>query len=211
MPKTAINYIEFGCKDIPSIKAFYSKAFGWEFTDYGPDYAAVNDGTTDGGFYHAGADWAPAGNPLVVLYTTDLEGMLQQVEDAGERMVLDQQNVEQLFQDFKSYVRNELNQVPVAEQLAMMAIEHVSENEIRVLCVSTVNHIYGNNQREVFLDYAKKKTFIPDLRVMVQLDPTARKEIVIERPMNKMEIFEEMAGKNPALRQLRESLNLQVE
>ncbi len=135
----------------------------------------------------------------------------QQVEDAGERMVLDQQNVEQLFQDFKSYVRNELNQVPVAEQLAMMAIEHVSENEIRVLCVSTVNHIYGNNQREVFLDYAKKKTFIPDLRVMVQLDPTARKEIVIERPMNKMEIFEEMAGKNPALRQLRESLNLQVE
>ncbi len=83
MPKTAINYIEFGCKDIPSIKAFYSKAFGWEFTDYGPDYAAFNDGTTDGGFYHAGADWAPAGNPLVVLYTTDLEGMLQQVKDAG--------------------------------------------------------------------------------------------------------------------------------
>ncbi|PSK90063.1 DNA polymerase III subunit gamma/tau [Taibaiella chishuiensis] len=135
----------------------------------------------------------------------------QEVEDQGERMVLDQQNVEQLFQDFKSYVRNELNQVPVAEQLGMMSIHHISENEIKVVCVSTVNQIYGNNQREVFLDFAKKKTFIPDLRVMVQLDPTARKEVVIERPMNKLEIFEEMASKNPALRQLRESLNLQVE
>ncbi|PSK94514.1 VOC family protein [Taibaiella chishuiensis] len=83
MQQTAINYIEFACKDIPAIKAFYSKAFGWVFTDYGPDYAAFNDGKTEGGFYHAGAGWTPAGNPLVVLYSADLEAMQQQVRDAG--------------------------------------------------------------------------------------------------------------------------------
>lgn len=135
----------------------------------------------------------------------------QQVEEMGERLVLTPESVEQLFTDFKNYVRHELNQVPVAEQLAMMSIQHISENEIKVLCVSAVNHIYGNNQREVFLDFAKKKSHIPDLRVMVQLDPSARKDVVIERPMNKLEIFDLMAGRNPALKALRDSLNLQVD
>lgn len=135
----------------------------------------------------------------------------QQIEEAGEVMVLNPDNVQQLFEDFKSYVRHELNQVPVAEQLNMMTIQHISENEVKVLCVSAVNQIYGNNQREVFLDFAKKKTHIADLRVMVQLDASARKEIVIERPMNKMEIFDMMASQNPALKMLRENLNLQID
>lgn len=83
MQQTAINYIEFACKNITAIKAFYSKAFGWTFTDYGPDYAAFSDGKTDGGFFHAEGDWTPAGNPLVVLYSADLEGKLEDVKTAG--------------------------------------------------------------------------------------------------------------------------------
>ena len=145
-------------------------------------------------------------------YLQDIHTQIgQQVVEAGEVMVLNQENVEQLFTDFKMYVRTELSQVPVAEQLAMMTILHISENEIKILCVSAVNQIYGNNQREVFLDYAKKKTHIPDLRVMVQLDPSSRKEVAIERPLNKMEIFDMMAGQNPALKMLRDNLNLQID
>lgn len=83
MQKTAINYIEFACKNIPAIKVFYHAAFGWEFTDYGPDYAAFKDGHMDGGFFHAEGDWVKAGNPLVVLYTTGLEALLEKVKIAG--------------------------------------------------------------------------------------------------------------------------------
>jgi uncharacterized protein len=80
--QTSINYIEFTCKNIPAIKAFYQQAFGWEFTDYGPEYAAFKDGKLDGGFYYAD-DHKPAVNPLVVLYTESLEELLEKVKAAG--------------------------------------------------------------------------------------------------------------------------------
>lgn len=35
-----INYIEFAATDLEASKAFYRSAFGWEFNDYGPEYAA---------------------------------------------------------------------------------------------------------------------------------------------------------------------------
>ena len=32
-----VDYIEFPATDITATKAFYTKAFGWNFVDYGPD------------------------------------------------------------------------------------------------------------------------------------------------------------------------------
>jgi predicted enzyme related to lactoylglutathione lyase len=45
-----INYIEFKAKDLPAIKAFYTKAFNWTFTDYGPTYTAFSESGLKGGF-----------------------------------------------------------------------------------------------------------------------------------------------------------------
>ncbi len=39
-----IDYIELPATDIPATKAFYAAAFGWTFTDYGPDYVAFAGG-----------------------------------------------------------------------------------------------------------------------------------------------------------------------
>ena len=83
---TSINYIEFYCKDIQAIKAFYSKAFGWEFTDYGPEYAAFNDGFISGGFDQM-QDMPKAANPLVVLYSPELESCLETVKSSGGNIV----------------------------------------------------------------------------------------------------------------------------
>ena len=55
-------------------------AFGWAFTDYGPTYAAFDEGL-DGGF-QADAAEAPAA-PLPVLYSEELEATLAAVEAAG--------------------------------------------------------------------------------------------------------------------------------
>ena len=75
-----IDYIEFGCTDIPATRRFYEEAFGWKFTDYGPDYTSFEDGRLSGGFR---SDGATGNTPLVVIYATDLDALRAKVEAAG--------------------------------------------------------------------------------------------------------------------------------
>ena len=80
-----VNYIEFGVSDIARSKAFYGAAFGWTFTDYGPDYCEFSDGHMKGGFDANGA--VAPGGPLVVLYGDDLNDIIASVEAAGGKIV----------------------------------------------------------------------------------------------------------------------------
>ncbi|MGQ2991430.1 MAG: VOC family protein [Brevundimonas sp.] len=75
-----IDYLELPAGDIDQAKAFYAQAFGWTFQDYGPTYAAFDEGL-DGGFDADPAERTRA--PLPVLYAQDLEAMLERVEAAG--------------------------------------------------------------------------------------------------------------------------------
>ena len=75
-----IDYIEMPGADMSALKDFYSGAFGWTFTDYGPTYAAFNEGL-DGGFQTDAS--ARLTKPLVVLYAKDLEAMEAKVRAAG--------------------------------------------------------------------------------------------------------------------------------
>ena len=43
-----INYIEIPVKALASSKAFFNQVFGWEFVDYGDDYAAIIGAGIDG-------------------------------------------------------------------------------------------------------------------------------------------------------------------
>lgn len=76
-----IDYVEFGATDIEATKRFYSGVFGWEFTDYGPDYTSFGDDRISGGF--AKVDSVVSGGPLVVIYASDLERMRASVKGAG--------------------------------------------------------------------------------------------------------------------------------
>lgn len=73
-----LDYLELTSTALPETKTFYTAAFGWTFQDYGPTYAAFNEGL-DGGF---DAD-EEAKAPLPVLFATDIEAMLAKVEAAG--------------------------------------------------------------------------------------------------------------------------------
>ncbi|MGP2491663.1 VOC family protein [Mesorhizobium sp. PUT5] len=77
-----LDYLELPATGgtLDSVKAFYSEAFSWSFTDYGPTYSAFGEGL-DGGF-QADASEAAA-RPLPVLYSHDLEATLAAVENAG--------------------------------------------------------------------------------------------------------------------------------
>ncbi|MBI1200095.1 MAG: VOC family protein [Phenylobacterium sp.] len=75
-----VDYVEMPGGDLAQVKAFYGAAFGWAFTDYGPTYAAFNEGL-DGGFHTEDADAVT--KPLVILYAHDLEAMEAKVRAAG--------------------------------------------------------------------------------------------------------------------------------
>jgi predicted enzyme related to lactoylglutathione lyase len=82
----SINYIELNVADMARAKKFYGDAFGWTFTDYGPDYCEFSDGHMKGGF-DATLPVAPSGGPLVVLYGHDLVDLEQRITTAGGKVV----------------------------------------------------------------------------------------------------------------------------
>lgn len=77
-----LDYIEFAATGgtLDSVKSFYASVFGWSFTDYGPTYAAFDEGV-EGGF-QADASEA-ASKPLPILYSENLDATLIAVEAAG--------------------------------------------------------------------------------------------------------------------------------
>lgn len=78
----AIDYIEITVTDVAAAKRFYTAAFGWVFTDYGPGYAGIQGsaGREQGGL----AQGTPVrGGPLVVLFSNDLDATLAAVRAAG--------------------------------------------------------------------------------------------------------------------------------
>lgn len=81
-----IDYIEFPVAEISRSKEFYGNAFGWTFTDYGPDYCEFSDGHMKGGFDGNGT--VTPGGPLVVLYATDLDDMALRIVAAGGKVAV---------------------------------------------------------------------------------------------------------------------------
>jgi len=80
-----LDYIEFNVSNIERTKKFYGDAFGWAFTDFGPQYCEFNDGQRKGGF--AVTDESiTTGGPLVVLYAVDLDGAEANVVKAGGKI-----------------------------------------------------------------------------------------------------------------------------
>ena len=80
-----VDYIEFGATDVGGIRRFYEQVFGWRFQDYGPDYTSFQDGRLSGGFTKD-APVRPA-NPLVVIYTVQLEAIEAKITQAGGNIV----------------------------------------------------------------------------------------------------------------------------
>ena len=82
-----IDYIEISVSDLSAAKRFYTAAFGWKFTDYGPDYAGIQrEGGGEVGGLRA-VDKVARGGPLVVLYSSDLESSQTAVQRAGGEIV----------------------------------------------------------------------------------------------------------------------------
>ena len=82
MGEPRIDYVELPSATAHELtRAFYARAFGWTFADYGPDYAATTNGVTDVGLQGERSEALSA--PLPVIRVDDLDAAFKQVADAG--------------------------------------------------------------------------------------------------------------------------------
>ena len=82
MAGARIDYVELPTATAHELtRAFYSKAFGWSFTDFGPDYSAMTTGDVDVGLN--GQPEEALATPLPVVRVDDLEVAFEAVTKAG--------------------------------------------------------------------------------------------------------------------------------
>jgi predicted enzyme related to lactoylglutathione lyase len=82
-----INYIEFKAKDLEKIKKFYTAAFEWSFTDYGPTYTSFSNSGLEGGFELTEDEIV--NGVLVVLHHKDLNQIKSKVIECGGKISKD--------------------------------------------------------------------------------------------------------------------------
>ncbi len=87
-----IDYVELAVDDVGQAKTFYAKALGWTFTDYGPDYAGIQDPTRPGqefGGLNLKAASARGDGVVALARTDDADASLASVLAAGGRIVVE--------------------------------------------------------------------------------------------------------------------------
>lgn len=73
------NYLELSSSNMEATKAFYTKAFGFEFTDYGPEYAGANNDAMEIGLMHSETH----NPPLPGFQTPDIAAAERDIVAAG--------------------------------------------------------------------------------------------------------------------------------
>ena len=81
-----LNYLELPVTDLAAAKAFYAEAFAWNFTDFGPSYAATTSGDTDIGFQADPAEASAAALPVIEV--DDLDSVETKVRAAGGEITM---------------------------------------------------------------------------------------------------------------------------
>ncbi len=80
-----IGFVELPARNLDQTKAFYSQAFGWSLTDFGPAYSCTMTGDVDLGLQGDGAE--ATASPLAVIAVDNLEEALAAVQKAGGTIV----------------------------------------------------------------------------------------------------------------------------
>jgi predicted enzyme related to lactoylglutathione lyase len=87
-----IDYIELAVDDLAAAKAFYAKALGWTFNDYGPDYAGIADPRNPGQEFGGLSPHTPAARGegvLALVRSEDADATMASVLAAGGRIAVE--------------------------------------------------------------------------------------------------------------------------
>ncbi|MDO5706367.1 MAG: VOC family protein [Paracoccus sp. (in: a-proteobacteria)] len=73
-----IDYVELYSPDLEATQDFMTRAFGWGFIEYGPDYREIQGAEVGGGI-----ERAALAAPLIILKTADLQAAYDRITAAG--------------------------------------------------------------------------------------------------------------------------------
>lgn len=82
-----LDYIELPAESVASQKAFYSEAFGWDFTPYGETYAAYEKGPCQFALNGTGHHQGDAALPIVRV--EDIQAACDAVKAAGGTITIE--------------------------------------------------------------------------------------------------------------------------
>lgn len=83
-----LHYLEYPARNLEATKSFFEDVFGWQFTDYGPDYTAFDYQGMVGGFFKSEHfSRVENGGALAVFLSTDLEATLARVQNNGAEII----------------------------------------------------------------------------------------------------------------------------
>lgn len=86
-PNIHVNYLELKSTDLEVTKNFYSKAFGWTFTDYGSNYTAFENAGVSGGFEKT--EGPITNGVLVILHYPNLDDIKQKIITLDGKISID--------------------------------------------------------------------------------------------------------------------------
>lgn len=82
-----INYVEFPAADLSATKDFFTQVFGWEFQDFGPEYAPFSNQGIDGGFFQSEKrSSTDSGAALLVFYSQHIEATRDKIVKANGKI-----------------------------------------------------------------------------------------------------------------------------
>ena len=84
-----IDYVELAVDDLAQAKAFYGKALGWAFNEYGDDYAGIKDPGRPGqefGQLNPHPATSRGDGVLALVRSDDVEAAVASVQVAGGRI-----------------------------------------------------------------------------------------------------------------------------
>lgn len=132
MKSNPVVHFEMPYENAKRLSDFYSKAFGWQMQNTGPemgDYVTAataetdekrmvkTPGTINGGFFPKKPDW-PAQYPSVVISVDNIKDAMKKVSDAGGQVLGDPMEIPGIGQ-YVSFVDSEGNRVSILEPANM--------------------------------------------------------------------------------------------
>ncbi len=123
---------------------------------------------------------------------------------------LSQDAIHSLYETYKQGILAD-NKMVIYAQLKMMDVELLPDNEVRLICPSVLTETYARSQQNDILEYYRKETGVlvrvtTEVRLNEQIDAEQQQKV-----LSKQDMYEEMAAKNPALAQLKDTLGLHLD
>jgi DNA polymerase III subunit gamma/tau len=145
-----------------------------------------------------------------MLADIDMEVTKATANQDKEKKVLSEETGLQLFEQYKLKLQAASKSV-IYSQFCMMRVEIHAPDEVRIISPSELTDTYAREQRTPLIDF-----YIAETKMNVRVTTEIQEDETIKAQQNnvvlsKSEMYDAMAGKNPALAKLKDNLGMAIE